>query len=146
MRWRIVSVGKPRLAFARDGITEYLARLRCFAQVEVVTVKASTPAKEGRQLLEATASCHRIILDERGRTFTSRQWADEMTRLERDARRTCAIIVGGADGHVDEVRAAADLLWSLTPLTLQHEMALLVALEQLYRGCTIRAGLPYHRE
>ena len=58
----------------------------------------------------------------------------------------CALLVGGADGWDDATRQKADLLWALGSLTLQHELALLVALEQIYRAATIKAGTPYHRE
>jgi 23S rRNA (pseudouridine1915-N3)-methyltransferase len=57
-----------------------------------------------------------------------------------------AIIVGGSDGHSQPLLDAADFLWSLGPLTLQHELALVVALEQLYRAHTILTGHPYHRD
>lgn len=56
-----------------------------------------------------------------------------------------AFLVGGAEGHPEAVREEADLLLSLSPLTLQHELALLVLMEQLYRVLTLRAGHPYHR-
>ena len=55
-------------------------------------------------------------------------------------------LVGGSDGHSDEVRAKADRVLSLSSLTLQHELALVVLLEQLYRGYAILRGLPYHRD
>jgi 23S rRNA (pseudouridine1915-N3)-methyltransferase len=146
LRWKIVSVGKPRLAFAKDGITEYLTRLRCFCPVDVEIAKATDPEREGRQLLQLSEGCFRLVLDERGQLLTSRALADEVGRIENEPKKTCAVIVGGADGLSPMVREKADKLWSLSPLTLQHEMALLFTLEQLYRAHTIRAGLPYHRD
>jgi len=146
LRWKIVSVGKPRLAFARDGIAEYLGRLRNFCSVDIEIAKVADPEKEGRQLLLMSEGCYRLVLDERGKALTSRGLADEVTRIESDAKKTCAVIIGGADGLSPMVREKADCLWSLSPLTLQHEMALLFTLEQLYRAHTIKAGLPYHRD
>ena len=61
-------------------------------------------------------------------------------------KRDIALLIGGADGHTAEVRQAADWVWSLSQLTLQHELALVVLLEQLYRAYTIKAGTPYHRD
>lgn len=139
-------MGKPRLAFARDGIADYLTRFRCYGQVDVETAKASDSEREGKQLLQLSEGCYRLVLDERGKLLTSRGLADEVTRLEMGAQKTCAVIIGGADGLSPAVREKADKLWSLSPLTLQHEMALLFALEQLYRAQTIRAGSPYHRD
>ncbi len=141
-----MAVGKPKLAHARAGIAEYLARMRCYSTVEVEHVKASHPAQEGELLLNKTKDCFRLVLDEHGQLFTSRQFADQVKKIELNPRKTCAILVGGADGLSEPVRQAADLLWSLSPLTLQHEMALALALEQIYRAHTILAGLPYHRD
>lgn len=141
-----MAVGKPKLAHAREGIAEYLARMRCFSSVEVEHVKASHPAQEGESLLNKSKDCFRLVLDERGKLFTSRQFADVVKKIELNPRKTCAILTGGADGLSDSVRQAADLLWSLSPLTLQHEMALALALEQIYRAHTILTGVPYHRD
>ncbi|MFZ0708587.1 MAG: 23S rRNA (pseudouridine(1915)-N(3))-methyltransferase RlmH [Terrimicrobiaceae bacterium] len=146
MRWCIVAVGKPRLAHARAGVAEYLARLRCFSTVDTAYIKASAPLSEGSQLLSRSEGCFRLVLDERGKQFTSRAFAEKIKRIEGNPRKTCALVVGGANGLSERVRESADLLWSLSPLTLQHEMALVVALEQIYRAHTILTGIPYHRE
>ena len=145
MRWRIVAVGKPRLAYAREGIAEYLARLRCFFSIEIDYIKASDPQREGPLLLARTEDCHRVVLDERGRQFSSRGLSEEVAKIEMNARKTCALIIGGASGHTQGVRNSADLLWSLSSLTLQHEMALVLALEQIYRAHTILKNIPYHK-
>jgi 23S rRNA (pseudouridine1915-N3)-methyltransferase len=146
LRWCIVAVGKPRLAHARAGVAEYLARLRCFSTVDTAHIKASNPVHEGSQLLSRSEGCFRLVLDGRGKKLTSRAFAEEVKRIEGNPRKTCALLVGGADGLSERVRERADLLWSLSPLTLQHEMVLVVALEQIYRAHTILAGIPYHRE
>ena len=144
MRWRIVSVGKPRLEYARLGVAFYLRRLRPLAPVELWPVKAGP--REAEALLKASEGCLRVVLDERGEALRSRAFADRLTRWEDEGVRRVALIVGGAGGLAPEVRAAADWTWSLSPLTLQHELALLVALEQIYRAYTIKQGSPYHRE
>jgi 23S rRNA (pseudouridine1915-N3)-methyltransferase len=146
LRWCIVAVGKPRLAHARAGVAEYLARLRCFSTVDTAHIKASNALREGAQLLSRSEGCFRLVLDERGKKLTSRALAEEVKRIEGNPRKTCAILVGGADGLSQRVRESADLLWSLSPLTLQHEMALVIALEQIYRAHTILTGIPYHRD
>jgi 23S rRNA (pseudouridine1915-N3)-methyltransferase len=146
LRWCIVAVGKSRLAYARAGISEYLARLRCFCSVDTAYIKPSDPLREGNQLLSRSEGCFRLILDEHGKGFTSRALAEEIRKIEGNPRKTCALVVGGADGLSERVREGADLLWSLSPLTLQHELALVVALEQIYRAHTILTGIPYHRD
>ena len=139
-------VGKPRLVHARAAAEDYLTRIKAFATVESEHVKASDPTREGERLLALSEDCFRLVLDERGKLFSSRAFAGEVRKIELHPRKTCAILVGGADGHGPHVREKADLFWSLSPLTLQHEMALVVALEQIYRAHTILAGIPYHRD
>jgi 23S rRNA (pseudouridine1915-N3)-methyltransferase len=146
LRWCIVAVGKPRLAYARAGVAEYLARLRCFSTVDTSHVRPSDPVREGGQLLSRSEGCFRLVLDERGKKLTSRAFAEEVKRIDGNPRKKCALLVGGADGLSERVREAADLLWSLSSLTLQHEMALVIALEQIYRAHTIVSGIPYHRD
>ena len=146
MRWNIFAIGKPRLDFARLGIEEYVTRLRPFAPVQLHWLKATTQAGESLALVERSKGMLRIVLDERGEEVTSRALAKKISDIEMRGKRDIALLIGGADGHNDSVREAAGWLWSLSKLTLQHELALVVATEQLYRAYTIKGGLPYHRD
>lgn len=114
--------------------------------METTRVKASDPLREGNELLSRSEGCFRLVLDEKGRKLSSRAFAEEVKKIEGNPRKACAILIGGADGLSQRVRDSADLLWCLSPLTLQHEMALVIALEQIYRAHTILAGIPYHRD
>lgn len=145
MKWLLLTVGKPSLSFARAGRDEYLARLSHYARVETAEIKTSTPARESAALLVRSEDHYRVVLDEAGRGFTSRAFAGLVSQWQQAAR-PVAIIIGGAAGHDESLVRSADFLWSLGPLTLQHELALVVALEQLYRAHTILAGHPYHRD
>ena len=145
MKWLILTVGKSALPYAKAGRDEYLERLAHFAPVAKVTVKASNPARESAGLLELSEGCFRVVLHERGTAPTSRELAAKVDQWRQSGRRV-AVIIGGADGHDQSLLDAADFLWSLGPLTLQHELALVVALEQLYRAHTILTGHPYHRD
>ena len=122
----MVAVGRPRLAYARLGVEEYARRMRRYAPLDLVFVR------KGEELLPKAEGHRKVVLDERGRLLV---WEGERV----------AFLVGGAEGHPEAVREEADLLLSLSPLTLQHELALLVLMEQLYRVLTLRAGHPYHR-
>jgi len=146
MRWNIFAIGKPKLAFARLGIDEYAARLKPFAPVRIEYLKAASRADESRTLLERSEGLLRVVLDERGDHVTSRGLAKKIDAWEQRGPRDFAVLIGGADGHTDELRQAADWTWSLSKLTLQHELALVVTLEQIYRAYTIKGGLPYHRD
>ena len=109
-------------------------------------LKAADRADESRVLSERSEGMLRVVLDERGDHVTSRDLAKKIDTWEQRGPRDFALLIGGADGHTDELRKAADWKWSLSKLTLQHELALVVTLEQLYRAYTIKAGLPYPRD
>jgi 23S rRNA (pseudouridine1915-N3)-methyltransferase len=146
MNWRIFAIGKPKLPYARDGVTEYLGRLQPFAEAKIEYLKHGPRETESAALLERSRGLYRIALDERGDQTASLALSQRVARLEQDRVKGVALLIGGADGHTDQLRREADWLWSLSKLTLQHELALVVALEQIYRAYSIKAGLPYHRE
>jgi glycosyltransferase involved in cell wall biosynthesis len=92
-------------------------------------------------------SCYRIALDERGETPGTRKFAEQLASLEMRGDVKCiAFLIGAADGHSPEVREKSNRVISLSSFTLQHELALLVLLEQLYRIASIKTGSPYHRD
>lgn len=145
MKWLLLTVGKPALAYARAGRDEYLGRIAKFSPLEHVSIKATDSPRESADLLARSEGCFRVALDERGCQLTSRQLAARLDEWQQAAR-PVAFLIGGAGGHDPALPAASDFLWSLGPLTLQHELALVVALEQIYRARTILAGHPYHRD
>ncbi len=145
MNWIVFAIGKPKLGFARAGVEEYAGRLRGFAPVKVEFLKASTRETESTRLLQRSEGMFRVVLDERGEEVSSLGFVEKIRAWERDVK-TVALLIGGAEGHTETLRRAADWKWSLGKLTLQHELALVVLCEQLYRAYTIKAGLPYHRE
>jgi 23S rRNA (pseudouridine1915-N3)-methyltransferase len=145
MRWHVITIGKPKLEYARLGMDEYLGRLKPFVPTTIEFVKA-LPPDQGFALLDRSKTMFRVVLDEHGEHLSSRALAKKITHWEMQGPRDFALLIGGADGHSEEVRQAGGWVWSLGKLTLQHELALVVALEQLYRAYTIKAGLPYHRD
>ena len=147
MRWKVFAIGKPKLPFARVGVEDYLGRLTPRTVLQVDYLKAGTRESESAQLLERSEGLLRVVLDERGEELTSRDLAGRISAWEQQPGvKGVALLIGGADGHTPELRAAADWRWSLSRLTLQHEMALLLVLEQIYRAYSIKAGTPYHRD
>jgi 23S rRNA (pseudouridine1915-N3)-methyltransferase len=147
MRIRLIVAGKPALAYARAGVDEYLKRLSRFGAYELITVRAGTRDEVSARLLERSEGCHRIALDERGAPMGTRAFATRLGELAaRGDVKTTAFLIGAADGHNDALRAASDQLLTLSPFTLQHELALLVLLEQLYRVASLQSGSPYHRD
>ena len=147
MQIRILVAGKPALAHARAGVDEYLKRLSRTGGHELVMVKAGGQDEVSVKLLERSQGCYRIALDERGERLTTRQLAGRLDALAmRGDVKTVAFLIGAADGHSEELREKCDLLLTLSSFTLQHELALLVLLEQLYRLTTLKSGSPYHRD
>ena len=146
MKWTILAIGKPALAYAKAGVAEYEKRLARHGGVEIVTFREAGQAENSRRLLEASAeACLRIVLDERGELLTTSDLAARFAKWELDRVKRVAVLIGGADGHDNSVHEAADLVLGLSRLTLQHELALVVFLEQQYRVGTLRRGEPYHR-
>ena len=146
MTWKIYAAGKPALAYAKTGIAEYLKRLGRGPKVEVIYLKASDSETVSRDLLARSAGTFRIALDERGTAWTTDQLVEKINQWEMDSGlKTISLLIGASDGHTAALRRESDAIWALSPLTLQHELALLVLLEQLYRTYTIKRGEPYHR-
>ena len=146
MKWRFISVGKPSLQYAKGGVDEYLKRLRRYVSVEHVSVKNGPREEEQVRLLAASEGCYRMVFDERGELLTTRELAGVVTDLEMDGTvKSIALIIGGAEGHGEAMRRAADRVISFGRLTLQHELALVAAAEQVYRVYSLNRGEPYHR-
>ncbi len=145
MKWKLIVVGRPALPWARQGVEDYTQRLKRLADVEITTLREGPPAQVSARALEASEQSWRIVLDERGRQMSSVDLARWIEKQELAGRKRVSLLIGGSDGHSQEVREAADETWSLSAMTLQHELALVVLMEQIYRACTINRGEPYHR-
>ena len=146
MKWEIIAVGKPSLSWAKEAADDYSKRLRRMISLEITPLRPNPVSTTGTRMLEASAGSWRVALDERGKMMSSDEFAQWIRKQELTGRKRVSVLIGGADGHGDAVRAAADETWSLSPMILQHELAQVVFLEQLYRACSILRGEPYHRK
>jgi len=129
---------------------EFRKRLGGFAEMQVTELPegrgkqiSQRRQEEGRHILQKAAKGF-ILFDERGRMHDSHGWASRLQQLPGDG--CLDFVIGGAGGISDEVRAAAGDCWSLSKLTLPHQLVRVMVLEQLYRAFTILKGHPYHRE
>lgn len=145
MKIYIIAAGKPALSFAKMGIEEYLKRLRRYGQVELRLVKDGASADVSARLLEASEGCLRIALDERGEFWTTDGLTNNIRYWQMTAVKKIAFLIGAADGHTEELRRSCNHILALSKFTLQHEFALVLLLEQIYRSHTIIKGEPYHR-
>lgn len=146
MKWRVIVVGKPALSWAKEGAADYLKRLSRNVEVEIVPVREGAADRVASAMLAAGAKTLRIALDEKGKAMRSLALAEWIKAREVGGMRQVSLFIGGADGLHQTVRDSADECWSLSSFTLQHELALVVVLEQIYRAYSINRGAPYHRE
>jgi 23S rRNA (pseudouridine1915-N3)-methyltransferase len=139
MRYHLVAVGRLKQAGLRAACDEYLKRLRHYTRIEEREVK------DEARLPEAVPGEARLVaLSRTGESWTSADLARRTATWDQEGR-DVALAIGGADGLPAPFLARAERVWSLSPLTLPHELARVVVLEQLYRAFTIRRGEPYHR-
>ena len=153
MRLRLIWVGKTRNEHLRALVEDYLKRLGRFARCEVVELKEGAGAderacleEEGKRIAGALASdALTVLLDVDGHSLSSRDLAAQVEQWQGRSVKEVAFVVGGHFGVSEAVRKRADLRWSLSRMTLTHEMARVVLTEQLYRAYTILRGVPYQK-
>ena len=153
----LLTVGKPKQAYVDQGLKDYAARLKAHGGCALEWVKpekgskargpAQVMAKEGERLLARVDARDQLwALDRQGSAWTSRGWARRLDQARQLGVARLVLVVGGPWGLDGALLARAQQRVSLGPPTLPHELAALVALEQLYRAHTILAGTPYHHE
>jgi 23S rRNA (pseudouridine1915-N3)-methyltransferase len=151
----ILCMGKTRERFIQDGIEKYLRFLQPYdptAVQELREVKINdlrdaprVRKREAEKIGKALApGAHVVALDERGREFTSHEFAEFLNRTFESGAREMMFVIGGAMGLDESVTAKANTVLALSRWTVTHEMARLVLLEQLYRAFTIIKGKTYH--
>jgi len=155
VRYLVLTLGRSDRGPFAAAIDRYRARLDAASGgVEVRALKASRLASAAQRraadaetLLTAAraAGGRTVLLDERGASFTTAALAAHVAALEVRGESRLTLLVGAADGVDEGARAQVDAIWSLSPLTLPHELALVVLLEQLYRVASLASGHPYHR-
>lgn len=154
MRLDIVCVGRLKERHWRDAAAEYLKRLTPYARVQVAEVadrdvsadEARALAAEAADILKALpADAHVAVLEIGGAQRSSAGLAEWLDAHAGGGRGRVAFVIGGAAGLHPDVLARADERLSLGPLTLPHQLARVVLLEQLYRAFRISRAEPYHR-
>jgi len=151
----IICMGRTRERFIQDGIEKYLRYLKPYAPAELKVLREEKvedlrDAPRIRKLEAAkitkalSPGAYVVALDERGREFTSHEFAAFMDKALEKGTREISFVLGGAMGLDESVTGKADTVLALSRWTLTHEMARLVLLEQLYRAFTIIKGKTYH--
>jgi len=154
MRLHFVWIGKTKERHCAALVADYLKRLARFAPCDVSELKVPSGSSDERRVLaqegeKILAAVERddfiVLLDEQGRQFSSPALAEFIGARQQAGVKRLAFIIGGFAGVSAEVKQRAHLHWSLSSLTLPHDLARVVLTEQLYRAYTLLAGLPYHK-
>lgn len=157
MKIELLVVGRTATPYIQEGVDVYVKRLAHYIPYEVRTLADIKTTRgltaerqkelEGDMLLRQMQAGDRVILlDERGREMTSRDFASYIDRAMNAAPRRMLFVVGGPYGFAKSVYDRADDLLSLSRMTFSHEMVRLFFSEQLYRAMTILHGEPYHHD
>ena len=144
MKLRLVFLGKTRNPHLRALIEDYRRRLAHYAPLELVEWKSTEagPAVLGPARGKSGSGLV-VLLDAAGRSFTSQEFAGWIARQLNAGPKQIVFLLGGAEGFPEESKRQADLLLSLSPLTLPHELARVLLLEQLYRAFALLREHPY---
>ena len=147
----LIVVGKNKTDSIVKEEQEYLKRLKSF-KLETIELKLlSSKEKNDLQVLEKIKSISEknqptiILLEETGKQYTSPGLSDYFFNIIENSAGPVIFVIGGADGHGDEIKKSTNHHLSLSKLTLPHRFARLILIEQLYRVETIKQGHPYHK-
>ncbi len=157
MKFCLLVVGKTASSFMSKGIEEYKSRVNRYVGFDIISIsdlkstrgltEMQQKEKEGEMLLASlTPSDTVILLDEKGREFTSREFADFQASMMNRGVKRLVYVIGGPYGFSQKVYDRADGKISLSRMTFSHEMARLFFCEQFYRAMTILRGEPYHHD
>ncbi|MDC3418482.1 23S rRNA (pseudouridine(1915)-N(3))-methyltransferase RlmH [Aquibacillus salsiterrae] len=159
MKITIISVGKLKEKYLKQGIQEYVKRLGAYANIDIVEVadeKApesmseaemeEVKRKEGERILTKIGTDSYIIsLEINGQMLTSEKLAEKLDNLATHGKSKIAFIIGGSLGLSEEVRKRSDFALSFSKMTFPHQLMRLILVEQVYRAFRINRGEPYHK-
>ena len=159
MKIKIVTVGKLKEKYLKDGIAEYVKRISRFAKLEMIELTdEKTPDKaselENQKILETEGARilskvrerdFVVVLAIEGKTFSSEDFSKQLEQASIKGYSTLTFIIGGSLGLAPVVKNRANLSVSFGRLTLPHQLMRLVLVEQIYRAFTIQQGSPYHK-
>ena len=156
MKITLLAVGTRMPRWVDEAYADYAKRLPREVQLELkeirpekrgsgVTAEKGIAAEHARLMAALPPRAKLVVLDERGRNWTTKQLADNLKGWLADGQ-DIAIVIGGADGTAAELKSRADILLQLSAMTLPHGMVRVLLAEQVYRAVSILNGHPYHRE
>lgn len=153
MKLQLWSIGKEHEAYVKPGVEDFTRRISRYYPVEWLIIPppkaAANPAiqkkkEAGTVLAQLSKTDYLIALDERGRQMSSEGLAQFIQDRANDSNKQLIFLIGGAYGLDETVLTRADNRWSLSQLTLPHQLVRLLLAEQIYRACTILRNEKYH--
>lgn len=156
MKIYVLCVGSIKDKFYVDACDEYLKRLNKFHSVEVIEVSEERLCKnpsekdiekvknEETKRLEKLIKGHLILLDVKGKSYSSEEFSDKLQKLQNTSS-TLTFVIGGSYGVSDEMKNKAEDRLSFSKFTFPHQLMRVVLLEQLYRVTTIANNITYHK-
>ena len=146
MKFRFIWVGKTKDKNWQALQAEYLQRLSHFVKFDITELRDADKETESKRILEKLNQSNFVcLLDVKGRSVSSFELAAKIEDWQNRGLKEIVFVIGGAEGVASEVVERANFSLSLSLLTLTHEMARVVLVEQLYRGFTIIKGFPYQK-
>ncbi|MFS9216284.1 23S rRNA (pseudouridine(1915)-N(3))-methyltransferase RlmH [Streptococcus infantis] len=159
MKIKIVTVGKLKEKYLRDGMAEYSKRISRFATIEMIELAdEKTPDRasdsenekildlEGNRILSKIGDREFVVvLAIEGKTLSSEEFSKQLEQASINGYSTLTFVIGGSLGLSPQVKNRANLSLSFGRLTLPHQLMRLVLVEQIYRAFTIQQGSPYHK-
>jgi 23S rRNA (pseudouridine1915-N3)-methyltransferase len=148
MKLRVLWVGKTKNPQISKLCADYASRLEHFLPLNIAEVKEPKGGMraEAEKILAAIGDSDRVVvLDPKGKAFTSEQLAKFIQQHMTSDSRRLTFVIGGYEGLADSVKSRADVQWSLSSLTFTHDLTRVVLLEQLYRALSIINNLPYSK-
>lgn len=157
MKITFLTVGKTTFPFVKEGCDIFIKRIRHYTTFEYIEIpelkntsslsKEQIKEKEAELILKYVKNTDKVVLlDERGKNFTSIEWSKELEKEIVSGTRSLIFIVGGAYGFSKTIYERANGKLSLSSMTFSHQIIRLFFIEQLYRAFTIIKGEPYHNE
>jgi 23S rRNA (pseudouridine1915-N3)-methyltransferase len=142
VKLHLVTIGEPKLAYAKSGWNEYVKRLGHFHSVRITHI--ADKQNDTAHLLQAAGTAYKVALVIDGPQLTSPGLAQFLEKRAQEGRELC-FLIGGPEGLPTAVIEQADYQWSFSKLTFPHDLAMVILAETLYRASTIAAGHPYHK-
>jgi len=153
LKIKIISIGNNPPKWAQDIFLEYTSRLKGHFKIELIEIKSDKNIKsikqkkieEAQKILKFLDNDFIISLDEKGSACSSKALSKKLSNWMQNFPKL-VFVIGGADGLDNKIIEHSNWVWSLSNLTLPHNLAKVILLEQLYRASTILNNHPYHRE